>query len=72
MLNDFLKDIQQSTMPVLLTDSADVGAARELLASGFIEAIITAPNDSLQQADIQSITDLGMIAIRIGEAPNEQ
>lgn len=68
---ELLREIQQSVLPLLLTDSAAVHQARMLRASGLIEADITEACDPLQQADIRAITNLGLIAALIGENPNE-
>ncbi|MDR2333742.1 MAG: hypothetical protein LBE61_09685 [Burkholderiaceae bacterium] len=68
---ELLRKIKQLHLPVVLTDPAEVDKARVLRASGMIEADISEPGEPVQEADIRSITNLGLIATRIGEDPNE-
>lgn len=68
---ELLTKIKHAVLPVVLVDPGEVDKARILRASGMIEADITEPGDALQQADIRSITNLGLIATRIGEDPNQ-
>ena len=66
-----LRTIKNSTMPHELTDQANIDKARVLLASGMVEATISAPDDPVQKAIILKVTNLGLIALHVGEDPNE-